>query len=373
MALYFELFVVLLGLSLIHGETVNSIVIYPKEETLLYRNGTMVVLSCQVRSKENGTELKWEGSVVMSTINSLNVDPETKDELLTNNLTITSFKSVNSGVYTCKHVNRNAVLSQASRTLKLVTETKEGFTFNEANKTESANLSCNINLPNVKNVTWIKNNIDLSDKSHYIEENNTLTIKNPERKHAGTYIARFFIEGSSDHYDCEVDFTAPPHVDDFEKAKNLIQDDNMELQCKVQGFPHAVVTWYKDDIELNVTEGGRVTLMPLNGYKNAHLKIKSVEFSDAGEYECKAYSAYFDVSSSKKVTVRVKDKLAALWPFLGIVGEVIILCTIIFIYEKRRNKRAEQEEINAQEADDAISDKKDGLRHRNTTSNNPTA
>ena len=32
------------------------------------------------------------------------------------------------------------------------------------------------------------------------------------------------------------------------------------------------------------------------------------------------------------------DKLAALWPFLGIVAEVIILCTIIFIYEKRRGK-----------------------------------
>jgi len=36
--------------------------------------------------------------------------------------------------------------------------------------------------------------------------------------------------------------------------------------------------------------------------------------------------------------VRSVDKLAALWPFLGIVGEVVILCAIIFIYEKRRNK-----------------------------------
>jgi len=37
------------------------------------------------------------------------------------------------------------------------------------------------------------------------------------------------------------------------------------------------------------------------------------------------------------------DKLAALWPFLGICAEVLILCTIIFIYEKRRNKRLEEE------------------------------
>ena len=40
----------------------------------------------------------------------------------------------------------------------------------------------------------------------------------------------------------------------------------------------------------------------------------------------------------------ISDKLAALWPFLGIVAEVVILCTIIFIYEKKRNKDAAVEE-----------------------------
>jgi len=30
--------------------------------------------------------------------------------------------------------------------------------------------------------------------------------------------------------------------------------------------------------------------------------------------------------------------MAALWPFLGICLEVIILCTVILIYEKKRNK-----------------------------------
>jgi len=30
--------------------------------------------------------------------------------------------------------------------------------------------------------------------------------------------------------------------------------------------------------------------------------------------------------------------MAALWPFLGICAEVIILCLVIFIYEKKRNK-----------------------------------
>lgn len=39
----------------------------------------------------------------------------------------------------------------------------------------------------------------------------------------------------------------------------------------------------------------------------------------------------------------VLGKLAALWPFLGIIAEVIVLVAVIFIYEKRRAKKEQEE------------------------------
>ena len=47
----------------------------------------------------------------------------------------------------------------------------------------------------------------------------------------------------------------------------------------------------------------------------------------------------------------VTDKYAALWPFLGICAEVLILCIIIFIYEKRRATKMAQEDAKEGEAD----------------------
>lgn len=45
------------------------------------------------------------------------------------------------------------------------------------------------------------------------------------------------------------------------------------------------------------------------------------------------------------------DKLAALWPFLGICAEVFVLCAIILVYEKKRNK-TELEESDTDQSPD---------------------
>ena len=47
--------------------------------------------------------------------------------------------------------------------------------------------------------------------------------------------------------------------------------------------------------------------------------------------------------------ITLTDKYAALWPFLGICAEVIVLCAVIFIFERRRSKKmADEAENNEQ-------------------------
>lgn len=45
------------------------------------------------------------------------------------------------------------------------------------------------------------------------------------------------------------------------------------------------------------------------------------------------------------------DKYAALWPFLGICAEVFVLCAVILVYEKKRNKNELEESDTDQSPD----------------------
>lgn len=67
----------------------------------------------------------------------------------------------------------------------------------------------------------------------------------------------------------------------------------------------------------------------------SELRIENLNMeADPGKYGCNGTSS--EGTDQATVTLRVRSHLAALWPFLGIVAEVLVLVTIIFIYEKRR-------------------------------------
>lgn len=97
-----------------------------------------------------------------------------------------------------------------------------------------------------------------------------------------------------------------------------------------------------DSVETLTIDGDfdRYKLEDANGIDNSKLIIDPSKISDRGTYTCIGTNEYMtNLPAATSVTfLRVKDKLAALWPFLGICAEVFFLCAIILIYEKRRNK-----------------------------------
>jgi len=144
-----------------------------------------------------------------------------------------------------------------------------------------------------------------------------------------------------------------PHVNKFDKPRNVIEGDPLALECKAWGIPEPTITWYRNGTEI-VAEGsgGKITLkknteaagstIKFPPLQNATLRIEKMEYEEGGNYTCVATS---DIGvANATVLVQIKDKYAALWPFLGICVEVAVLCTIILIYEKRRAKRIEEEE-----------------------------
>jgi hypothetical protein len=358
--------------SLSEGEKLQ---IYPAFKTYLLKIGATQELNCSVNTTIQYAKLIWTAPPTMHGITQreeTTIYSDTK-YFLKFSLTIENFSQANAGIYRCEF-KKDHVLADSEIVLKSVEETKVEQVF--ARDTNVASLSCSIKYDGQVHglsPTWLKNGIpisELNDNAHFSIDNDTLTIDSPVREDSGLYTASFYDKETMEHkYDCDVEYTAGPLVLDFEKSKNIIEGDDLELNCVVKGYPYVVITWRKNGEIIN---DSRVQLQDYDGHKNAQLLIRSAEFSDAGVYSCKPYSyAFPNETKGKEITIRVKDRLAALWPFLGIVGEVVVLCAIIFIYEKRKGKEALLEDSVARGEIDGASNKNEGLRHRNT--NNPTA
>lgn len=87
----------------------------------------------------------------------------------------------------------------------------------------------------------------------------------------------------------------------------------------------------------------RYKLSKVDGVENAKLTITKTTLADRGFFTCYGFNEFMTKRASSSGFLRVKDKLAALWPFLGICAEVFVLCAIILIYENRRNKDSEND------------------------------
>lgn len=287
-------------------------------------------------------------------------------------LQIDSFSFTNDAdVYICTLKNEDdTVLMSRNITLIGIREDKRDAELKKnakGQKIVTDDLSCNITVSDtslkVTHPDWFQNQTSIEklneneNAKRFTLTGKQLHIDPPMTSDLGLYYARYNISDGEKTYShwCEVPLWALPTIDymhreDDCKTINVIEGKKVDIKCSVWGYPQPVISWTKDGKPLNVTQGSTKILMkPVDGYKNAHLRIDDADFDDSGHYTCKAYSKFLNASDSEIFCVGVKDKHAALWPFLAIVCEVLVLCAIIFVYEKKRNDKAKAAEREAQD------------------------
>lgn len=218
---------------------------------------------------------------------------------------------------------------------------------------------------------WTKNGAELSNVpvlkdehgSRYEIKDNSLIIKRLLFEDDGKYIC----SNPDTKETAEINVVANVYIKKLPENLSVVEGEKMRIHCNVLGTD-PVVTWrvaIEEDQE-NLQESdetprgfdgkiyvpindSRASYQDYESVKNATLVLNATVLSDRGRYNCTATNMATEsgIQKYKPVErgcyVRVKGKLAALWPFLGICAEVLILCAIILVYEKRRNKEGMDE------------------------------
>uniref|UniRef100_A0A9L0IR52 Basigin n=1 Tax=Equus asinus TaxID=9793 RepID=A0A9L0IR52_EQUAS len=129
-----------------------------------------------------------------------------------------------------------------------------------------------------------------------------------------------------------------PHIKAVKKSEHATEGESVVLACKSTSFPPVTDWfWYKisesaDQVITNTSQG---KFLVTSSESKTELRISKLDLTtDPGQYVCNGTSTAG--SGQAVISLRVRNRFAALWPFLGIVAEVLVLVTIIFVYEKRR-------------------------------------
>ncbi|KAM4809484.1 basigin [Rhinophrynus dorsalis] len=227
-------------------------------------------------------------------------------------------------------------------------------------------LSCNLTDTSllVAGHEWLKGGKVLaSDKNATV-----VTTYNITAEDSGQYMCRFLTTPPVIEV---INVTVTPHVSAYKNLEHGNEGDTGVLTCKSYTFPPIDDwAWYivtDNGLEPVVNGSADRYFIKSTGNKT-ELRIHNLEIEkDEREYKCNGSNSLG--FGGDVITLHVRSRLAALWPFLGIVGEVLILVTIIFIYEKRRkpDEPLEDEDTGSGPMKSNADANHDTLRQRNSS------
>ncbi|XP_011872176.1 PREDICTED: basigin [Vollenhovia emeryi] len=201
-------------------------------------------------------------------------------------------------------------------------------------------------------VLWMKEKIPVSGNEDVKIDNETgnLEILKDKEELYGNYTCKAA--------NATIEYRVVPRpVAHMAESTSVVEGEKLHLVCgSKQNVNGVKISWtFRDQNYTRSKDRVKITKDTEKGIYGAVLTVDNIEMTDRGDIICWMSYNWSDPvlehSSEAKTFLRVKDKLAALWPFLGICAEVVVLCAIILVYEKKRNK-AELEESDTDQSPD---------------------
>lgn len=211
--------------------------------------------------------------------------------------------------------------------------------FFDARETAPLFLSCKPSVSGYK-LKWAKNGQDVSQvgslAGRYEFKEDSFMVRDTTPDDHGNYTCSI----PDLNLSADIRVVSVAYLKKLHENMVVVEGEKLTIHCKALGTAPEIIWTVGNNTNLNLSH---ITLKDDDDHvKDAILVIEHAELTDRTWYNCTAKNEateYGNFEEDKEATyVRVKGKLAALWPFLGICAEVFILCAIILVYEKRRNK-----------------------------------
>ncbi|XP_071965363.1 neural cell adhesion molecule 2-like isoform X1 [Antedon mediterranea] len=236
---------------------------------------------------------------------------------------------------------------------------------------EDIEVKCSVINAEATDITWYKEKEQLHTEGSYEIYGNTLTVKSPGSDQAGTYSCQAIVQnnnGSALQLEHFITLGEPISIKATESVK-YTEGEIARVVCIATSSPLPTISWFLDGLNITnvIAQGNTSHYQEVgredgpHGWKST-LRVLDLSFADAGLYNCSAFNGV--VHEYRTIDLKVQDRMAAVWPFLGIVGECTFLIIVILIHEKCTEENYEEEEYNEEtikinKKHDPINDKND--------------